>query len=561
MPKGRHRHIGVRCISILLPVVVFGSAQLLISTAPTSAASANIVISEFRTRGLAGEFDDFIELFNRSDENVSIGGWQIKALQTRSLNFVTVVIPTGVVLYAGSNYLIGGGGYVGAVRPDQWFPGMPDNVGIGLLTPGGVVIDAVATDFSLYQEGGPLVTLVSNEDRSYQRRPLGSTRNVIDTDDNSDDFRLVSPCDPENLAISLISGIGFANPSTVGQGDPTTLTIEVTPGQFPSSTGLAVGGDLSPIGGLTDQAFYDDGTHGDVTANDKVFSFQALPSASSGLGERIISVHITDNQGRSAAVFIGLNVQTPPTVECDHERLPVRSGTDPDAELIDLGSLTPTTLGTLYSLPKPGSLPEDRRISPFETTVWVINATLTLYKLDDHLAYHLVLRDGSGNTVIAKIPCSCCSDSSSPFASAIARARSQFENRLAAHTAPQTANVPVRITGVGFFGAVDVDTGAPNGAQLYPILDIRFDVELNRPEIIDASVSGKKLRVSGLSFDVGAKVLLNGEQQKTVNDEENQTTRLIAKKAGKKIASGQTVTLQVRNADSSVSSEFSFTRP
>jgi hypothetical protein len=34
-------------------------------------------------------------------------------------------------------------------------------------------------------------------------------------------------------------------------------------------------------------------------------------------------------------------------------------------------------------------------------------------------------------------------------------------------------------------------------------------------------------------------ILLDGEKQKTANDEENPTTVLIGKKAGKKIASGQ----------------------
>ena len=63
------------------------------------------------------------------------------------------------------------------------------------------------------------------------------------------------------------------------------------------------------------------------------------------------------------------------------------------------------------------------------------------------------------------------------------------------------------------------------------------------------------------SFESGAVILLDGEKQKTANDEENPTTVLIGKKAGKKIASGQTVLLQVRNRDGGLSEPFSFTRP
>ena len=78
--------------------------------------------------------------------------------------------------------------------------------------------------------------------------------------------------------------------------------------------------------------------------------------------------------------------------------------------------------------------------------------------------------------------------------------------------------------------------------------------------ISGASLKGKKLLVTGSGFAVGAVILLNGEKQKTANDEQNPQTLLIAKKAGKQIAPGQTVVLQVRNADGALSKEFSFTR-
>lgn len=76
-----------------------------------------------------------------------------------------------------------------------------------------------------------------------------------------------------------------------------------------------------------------------------------------------------------------------------------------------------------------------------------------------------------------------------------------------------------------------------------------------------ASVVGKKLFVFGQGIQSGAKILLNGAQQKTLNDETSPTTNLIGKKAGKKIAPGQTVTLQLMNPDSTLSPEFRFTRP
>jgi len=65
----------------------------------------------------------------------------------------------------------------------------------------------------------------------------------------------------------------------------------------------------------------------------------------------------------------------------------------------------------------------------------------------------------------------------------------------------------------------------------------------------------------GEGFDDGAVIIVNGEEQKTRNDDEQATTLLIGKKAGKKIAPGQTVILQVRGSDGTLSNEFSFARP
>ena len=79
--------------------------------------------------------------------------------------------------------------------------------------------------------------------------------------------------------------------------------------------------------------------------------------------------------------------------------------------------------------------------------------------------------------------------------------------------------------------------------------------------ISSAAISGKQLLVFGSGFDDGAAILLEGQQQKTQNDASDPTTKLIAKKGGKKIAPGQRVTLQVRDANGATSPPFTFTRP
>ena len=101
-------------------------------------------------------------------------------------------------------------------------------------------------------------------------------------------------------------------------------------------------------------------------------------------------------------------------------------------------------------------------------------------------------------------------------------------------------------------------------AENRKLVDDFFDRHLSAsslPKITNASVSGKKLIVDGTDFASGAVIMLNGRQEKTKNDDQNPGTRLIAKKAGRKIASGQSVSLRVENPGGKLSDEFILTRP
>ena len=80
------------------------------------------------------------------------------------------------------------------------------------------------------------------------------------------------------------------------------------------------------------------------------------------------------------------------------------------------------------------------------------------------------------------------------------------------------------------------------------------------PRISGATVSGKKLLVQGERFKPGALILLGGEEQKTANDSQSPSTRLIGKKAGKKVKPGNQVMIQVKNPDGAVSERYLFIR-
>ncbi len=167
---------------------------------------------------------------------------------------------------------------------------------------------------------------------------------------------------------------------------------------------------------------------------------------------------------------------------CGVERWSVKVGTDPDASLVNLGSPTTQTIANLRSIPAPSPIPLNARVQPTETTYSVIDATLIEYKLENDSDYHLVIKDAAGNTMIAEIADPACV-SSGPFKTGITNSRAQFDAKYSASSSFQTANIPVRITGVPFFDFLHGQTGvAPNGIEIHPILNIVFNPGSGTPD-------------------------------------------------------------------------------
>jgi len=137
--------------------------------------------------------------------------------------------------------------------------------------------------------------------------------NVSGADDGLavDDFSITAdavatPTDP--------SGIGAATPPIVAPGGSSLLTVAVTPGANPTSTGITVTGDLTSIGGSATQSFFDDGTNGDATGGDNIFSFLASVPLATVQETKNIATLIADAQGRTASATITLIVQETPLV-------------------------------------------------------------------------------------------------------------------------------------------------------------------------------------------------------------------------------------------------------
>ena len=83
-------------------------------------------------------------------------------------------------------------------------------------------------------------------------------------------------------------------------------------------------------------------------------------------------------------------------------------------------------------------------------------------------------------------------------------------------------------------------------------------MQSDSPQITGVRRKGKKLFVAGEHFSMGAVILVNGQRQKTRNDEDNPDSLLVAKKAGNRIGPDDVVTVEVLNVDNGKSPGVNF---
>ena len=299
-------------------------------------ASTTVVISQVYGGGgntaapAAPWRNDFIELHNRGNAPVSIAGWSVQYASAAGTTWA--VTPLNGTIPAGGYYLIqeASGGTAGSLLPTADATGT-----INLAAGAGKVALANSTTAlsGACPSGASIVDLVGYGtancfEGALATGPTGNATSIIrasggctDTDNNHDDFSLTTP-NPRNSGATPVvcaastppTGSGSANPSTVAPGQTTLLTVVVTPGSNPTSTGLSVTGDVSSVSGLVNQPFYDDGTHGDLTSGDKTFSFLATVPIGTSVGSKLLPVTITDAQARSGSTSISMNVAGAPVI-------------------------------------------------------------------------------------------------------------------------------------------------------------------------------------------------------------------------------------------------------
>src|SRR6185295_13713041 len=91
----------------------------------------------------------------------------------------------------------------------------------------------------------------------------------------------------------------------------TLLTATVIPGTNPTSTGLGVTVTTTSIGIPGNTTLFDNGTNGDVTAADNVFSRSVTVTSGTTAGAKSLPVEVTDAESRDGSGTISLTVQAP----------------------------------------------------------------------------------------------------------------------------------------------------------------------------------------------------------------------------------------------------------
>lgn len=184
------------------------------------ALAAQVVISEFRTRGPNGGNDEFVEIHNTTASPINIGGWKLWGSNASATVSVRATVPEGVSLPPGCYYLFtnsAASGYSGAVAGDLTYSsGITDNGGITITNPQNAVIDMVGMSAgSAFKEGNVLAPMSLNQDQSYERKPGGGSGNDQDTNDNATDFFLNTVSNPSNAGSACVSATP-TRPSTWG---------------------------------------------------------------------------------------------------------------------------------------------------------------------------------------------------------------------------------------------------------------------------------------------------------------------------------------------------------
>lgn len=314
-------------ILVLIGLVTLVSNESANVNAEASAAtSPNLVVSQFQVAGGVHN-DEFVELHNISSDPVDLNGHVLVYRSANGSNDATTPLAawtTTTIVPAGGYYLVTASTYDGSVVGDTSYnssmvamSGTGGGIAIRHGAPNtGLILDSVGygSATNIFVEGTVTPAPAANSGQSRLNNACQ------DTDNNLNDFSNTNPSAPRNSSATanVCSGGGTnlfaaisASPTTVSPGGNILFTVTVIPATTPPSTGIAVVGNLTNIGGSAAQTFFDDGTNGDTTGGDNVFSYLAtIPVGSTG-GVRNVTAVASDAQARTVNLNQNITINAP----------------------------------------------------------------------------------------------------------------------------------------------------------------------------------------------------------------------------------------------------------
>ncbi len=322
LPLHRLRTISVSLLFVLAVLCGVGHAQ----------NNTHAIISQiYAAGGNNGAVlnADYVEIFNPTGNTLTLNNYSIQYASAGGTSIATVTtLPATITLAPGQFYLIAASaGSSGAALPVT--PDVPDtNIAFGAsagkvalvssttrLSSACATTDPSVVDYIAYGSGTNCSLGSPAPAPSTTKADLRSNVCTI-TNNSGMEFVAADPAPRNSSTTPQVCGAptplsltGLATPSTVFSGGSTLLTATVAPATQPASSGVSVVADLSSIGGSATQTLFDDGTNGDVTANDNIFSFIAPVSAT---GSFTLPVTAMDAQMRQGHANIALVVATPP---------------------------------------------------------------------------------------------------------------------------------------------------------------------------------------------------------------------------------------------------------
>ena len=202
--------------------------------------------------------------------------------------------------------------------------GIADDGGVAVTDAASQIIDQVGHGPNgAFGEGQRLPTLTTNSNRGIERRPGGAAGHV-DTNNNFNDFREITPGNPQNASSACLTPGSIAitasvSPSAVEAGQALTVFGLVFPGTVPASTGVQVVGNLSSVGGSATTPFADNGVAPDVVASDNIYTASVTVPPANPLGSQSLTLSVSDAQGRTASHTATVTVNPPAVIYLPHD--------------------------------------------------------------------------------------------------------------------------------------------------------------------------------------------------------------------------------------------------